>query len=834
MIEKKTLVNLSTELKKSYLSYAVTTIINRALPDVRDGLKPVHRRILYAMHCMEKNDNNYKKSARVVGEVIGKYHPHGDTAVYESIVRMVQKFTLRYPLVNGQGNFGSIDGDTAAAMRYTEIKLTTLAKKMLLNIDDNTVDFIPNYDNSCLHPIVLPTQIPNLIINGTTGIAVGLSTNIPPHNICEIIDATILILRNENTTIDDILQIIKGPDFPTGGIIFKSNELKKAYTTGRGIIKIQAKVIEEFGEKKNIIVSELPYQVNKMSVINQINILVKNKKIDGINVIRDETDKEGMRIVIETKRLSNTNVILQNLFKKTQLKISYGINSVVIVKGKPKLLNIKELITCFIEHRVDVITKMTIFKITKTKEHLNILIGLILTLTNIITVIQIIQKVNTKKEARDYLLKVTFKANEQIQKLTSILKVDNYFKNNETTEKNSYRLTYTQINAILELKLHNLTNLENEKITSQLLENIEIIDEYEKILHNKKSMYFKIENELTNIKDAFKDLRRTDVIEDIASTTDKELYEEKNVILILTTKNYLKIKLMENFSTQKRGGRGKYLTNKDEGSDIRNILSTTTHSTVLLFTTRGKVYSLDVLNLLYNFNLKSNKGQHIQALVPIQENEEITALLNHNNVINEVIVLVTKNGLIKKINTSSITKRKKINLSIIKLQENDTLISAKNINNVTQFVFITTNCGKVIKFKTSSIRTLGRNSAGIRAIRLGKNSYVVSALIVNENQKILIVTKNGYGKNTLVNLYKTTNRGCSGIIGIKLSANTDYVVGALCINNTICEEDILLLSNTGSLIKTPVNNIPDMGRNTKGVKLISLHNNEHVINIDID
>lgn len=833
MVEKKTLVNLSTELQKSYLSYAITTIINRALPDVRDGLKPVHRRILYAMHCMEKNDISYKKSARVVGEVIGKYHPHGDTAVYESIVRMVQKFTLRYPLINGQGNFGSVDGDPAAAMRYTEIKLTALAKKMLLDIDDNTVDFIPNYDNSCLHPMVLPTQIPNLIINGTTGIAVGLSTNIPPHNICEIIDATILILRNEKVTLDDILQIIKGPDFPTGGIVFKSNDFKKAYVSGRGIIKIQAKIKEEIGEKKNIIIYELPYQVNKMNVIDQINILIKNKKIEGINIVRDETDKEGIRIVIETKRLSNTNVILQNLFKKTQLKISYGINSVVIVKGKPKLLNIKELIVCFIEHRVDVITKMIIFKITKTKEHLNILIGLILTLTNIINVIEIIQKVNTKNEARDYLSKVTFTTNKQIQKLTAVVKINDYFKYNETIEKNSYSLTHTQINAILELKLHNLTSLENEKITNQILENIEKIEGYEKILHNKKNMYLQIENELMHIKDIFKDQRKTNIIEDIAVTTNKELYEKKDIILVLTIKNYLKIKLAENFTTQKRGGRGKYLTNKDEGSDVKSILSTTTHSTILLFTTRGKVYSIDVLNLLHNFNLKSNKGQHVQAVVPLQENEEITALLNYNNIINEVIVLVTKNGLVKKINTNSITKRKKINLSIIKLLENDNLISAKTNDNIAQLVFITTNCGKVIKFKTSSIRTSGRNSTGIRAIKLKKNSYVVSALIVNENQKILIVTKNGYGKNTLVSLYKTTNRGGSGIIGIKLSTITDYVVGALCITNVKCEENILLLSNTGSLIKTPANNIPDMGRVTKGVKLINLHANEHVIGIDV-
>lgn len=824
----KVTTNITDELKQSYLAYAMTTILHRALPDVRDGLKPVHRRILYAMYKMEKNNSTYKKSARVVGDVIGKYHPHGDSAVYEAIVHMVQTFYLHYPLIQGQGNFGSIDGDPAAAMRYTEVRLTKYAKNMLEDIECNTVNFLPNYDNSCTYPETLPAKIPNLLLNGTTGIAVGLSTNIPPHNFSEIVKAVILLLDDVSTSIEKLLDVLHGPDLPTGGIIQKTQNLVNAYKYGKGIIKVQAKIEKEINEKKrNIIIKEIPYQVNKTCLIEQIVSLVKQKKINGISGIKDETDKQGIFVVINVKKQYDVDVLLHNLLKKTQLEISYGINCVAIVQNRPKLLNLKEILLCFIEYRVEVITRKFLFKLDNALEQINLLVGLLLTLSNIEHIIETVKKSTTKINVKEKLLAEMFQPSQKIIELLQNKDIEMHFLKNKMQKSEKYKLNEKQVNAILELKLYNLTNLEYEKLIEQIIEKTELINTYEAILNNKNNILKIIKNDLIELNKEHIVSRKTKIVSTILEKTKKDFVEKKNIIVVLTQDGYLKVKNVENYNTQKRGGKGKLLITKKNNELINTIISTTTHSTLLVFTTKGKAYSIECLDLLLN-----KQHDHINTLLTLDANEKITAIINHGDILDKEILLITETGLIKKINTNDITKRKKINLIVINFKHNDKLISASVLPNEATYILIVSSCGKIIKFNSNEIKTTGRTSCGVRGMRLKNNAKVVALLPVKDNTKIFLATKQGYGKKADTTAYRTSKRGGIGVIGVRLQNKDDCVVGAFVIENTSQQCNVLLLSKLGTIIKTPIKTIPELSRNTKGVKLINLREGDYVLNVD--
>lgn len=747
-------VSLEAELKQSYLDYAMSVIVGRALPDVRDGLKPVHRRVLFAMHELGNDWNKpHKKSARVVGDVIGKYHPHGDTAVYDTIVRMAQPFSLRYLLVDGQGNFGSVDGDSAAAMRYTEIRMSKLAHALLADLEKETVDFSPNYDESEMIPDVLPTQVPNLLVNGSSGIAVGMATNIPPHNLTEVVNACIASIDNPDITIQEIMQYVPGPDFPTAGIIHGRGGIAEAYRTGRGRLVVRARTNIETDEKSNkerIIVTELPYQVNKARLIERIAELVKEKKLEGITALRDESDKQGMRIVIEVRRNENTDVILNNLYVQTQLQTVYGINVVALVDNQPKILNIKELIDAFIRHRREVVTRRTIFDLRKAKERAHILEGLAIALANIDEMIVLIKQAKDSGEAKIQLMKRAWQPAKVIDILTRasgegeglIVASDGHY----GLAQDGYYLSPEQAQSILEMRLHRLTGLEQDKITAEHNQLKQLIIELNEILVNAARLMQVIRDELTIIRDQFGDERRTEIIDSEGDFSYEDLVPEEDVVVTLSHEGYAKTQPVAIYQAQHRGGKGKSATNIKEEDFIEHLLLASTHDTILCFSNAGKVYWLKVYQLPQAS--RNARGKPIINLLPLAEGERISAILPVREYReDQYVFMATAQGTVKKVSLTEFSRPRSSGIIALELAENDRLVGV-SLSDGNHEVMLFTNAGKVIRFAEDSVRHMGRTARGVRGVKLQEGQRVISLVVVASQGDILTATAHGYGKRT--------------------------------------------------------------------------------------
>lgn len=826
-------VSVETELKKSYLDYAMSVIVGRALPDVRDGLKPVHRRALFAMHELGNDWNKaYKKSARIVGDVIGKYHPHGDTAVYDTIVRMAQPFSMRYLLVDGQGNFGSIDGDAAAAMRYTEIRMSRFAHALLADIEKETVDFVPNYDETEMAPVVLPTRVPNLLVNGSSGIAVGMATNIPPHNLTEIINACIALIENPDLTINDLMQHVPGPDFPTAGIIQGKNGIIEGYHTGRGRVVVRAKTHIEADEKANkerIIVTELPYQVNKARLVERIAELVKEKKIEGITALRDESDKQGMRVVIEVRRGENADVILNNLFVHTQLQSVFGINMVALADGQPKLLNLKQLLEAFIRHRREVVTRRTVFDLGKAKDRVHILEGLAVALSNIDAMIALIKQAKDSAEAKAQLMSRDWQAAQTIDILTRAGVHDTFMHTTEVygLSDAGYRLSPDQAQAILEMRLHRLTGLEQDKIVAEHKELQILINQLTEILQNPARLMQVIHDDLIAIKTEFGDARRTE----IAATEEGEVFIEdlipdEEVVVTLSHEGYVKTQPLGIYQAQHRGGRGKSATAMKEEDFVEFLIAARTHDTVLCFTTHGKVYWLKVYQLPQAN--RAARGRPIINILPLAEGEKVNAFLPVREYLeNQYVVMATSLGLIKKVSLVDFSRPRSSGIIAIALNEGDCLVQA-DITDGQHDIMLFTDAGKVVRFPESKVRCMGRQAAGVRGVKLQDDQKVVS-LIVSREGDILTATENGYGKRTALDEYRLSGRGGQGVISIHVNERNGKVVGAL---QVMQEDEVMLISDKGTLVRVPVAEISLIGRNTQGVRLIQLSEDESLVSLE--
>ncbi|MCE3238654.1 MAG: gyrA, partial [Gammaproteobacteria bacterium] len=739
-------INLEDELKQSYLAYAMSVIVGRALPDVRDGLKPVHRRVLFAMNELGNDFNKpHKKSARIVGDVMGKYHPHGDMAIYDTIVRMAQPFSMRYLIIDGQGNFGSVDGDSAAASRYTEIRMSRFAHALLADLEKETVDFSPNYDETEMEPTVLPTQIPNLLVNGSSGIAVGMATNIPPHNLGEAIDACLAMIENPSMTIQEIMQYIPGPDFPTGGIIHGRAGILDGYRTGRGRVDIRAKTHIETDTKNNkekIIVTELPYQVNKARLIERIAELVKEKKLEGISGLRDESDKEGMRMVIELRRGENAEVILNNLFMQTQLQSTFGINMVALINGQPKLFNIRELIEAFIQHRREVVTRRTLFDLRKANERAHILEGLSIALTNIDEMIALIKKAKDSAEAKALLLKRAWRSTHIITLLTHANAESPY----GLTQDGSYYLSPEQAQSILEMRLHRLTGLEQDKIIAEHKELQRLIAELNEILANSKRLMEVIRTELAQIKTQFSDVRRTQITDSEGDFSIEDLVLDEAVVVTLSHEGYVKSQPIALYQAQRRGGKGKSATNVKEEDFIEQILIANTHDTILCFSNCGKVYWLKVHQLPQAS--RNARGRPIVNLLPLIEGEKISAILPIREYREDLFVfMATQNGTVKKVMLTAFARPRSTGLIALELSENDHLIGV-SVTTGKNEVMLFTNTGKANRFSEEKVRCMGRSARGVRGMKLQPGQKVISLVVIAPEGDILTATENGYGKRT--------------------------------------------------------------------------------------
>ncbi len=811
-------INIEYELKKSYLDYAMSVIINRALPDVRDGLKPVHRRIIYSMYILKNFYNKqYKKSARIVGDVIGKYHPHGDNAVYESIVRMTQKFSIRYPLIDGQGNFGSIDGDPAAAMRYTEIKMSKISNEFIKDIKKKTVKFIYNYDSTEKIPKILPTTIPNILINGATGIAVGMTTNIPPHNITEVMNAFIKFIENKKITTKNLIKYIKGPDFPTGAIIEDNKGIYNAYKNGKGRINIIAKIKIELNKKKNkkyIIINELPYQINKSKLIEKIIELIKIKKINEINKIRDESDKDGMRIVIETKKNIKKKILINKLIHLTNLKISYNINIVALYKNKPQILNLKKIIKIFINYRKKIITNKIIFKLKKYKKKLNIIEGFLIALNNIEKILYIIKKSKNKIS----LIKNITKKKWKIYKKYKII-----------NKKNKYNLTKKQTNYIIKLSLKKLTKSEQKNTYIRYKRINKKINKFKNILNNKNLIKNIIKKEFINIKNKYGDKRITKIIKKTKKIKIYDLIKKEKIIILLSKFKYIKYIKINKIKTQNIRCKGKKIIKLKENDYIKNSTITNTHSKIILFTNKGKIYPIKVFKILNNN--KKNGKPIINFNKSIKENEKITFILSINKNIKKYIIIITKLGLIKKISTNKINFNRKNGINIIKLKKKDKIIESYITNGKNNIIIFTKN-GKSVKFSESLIRNMNKNSFGIKSINLSNKDYVVSINKINnrkiKKKYITIITNKGYGKKTLIKEFPKKSRATKGLISIKLNKKNGNISKTITSKN---KDKIIILTNTGKILKIYNKNISILKRNTQGIIIIKLNKNEKVINI---
>jgi DNA gyrase subunit A len=825
-------VNLEDEMRQSYLDYAMSVIVGRALPDVRDGLKPVHRRVLYAMSVLGNDWNKpYKKSARVVGDVIGKYHPHGDTAVYDTIVRMAQPFSLRYMLVDGQGNFGSVDGDSPAAMRYTEVRMAKIAHELLADLDKETVDFVPNYDESESEPSVFPTRVPNLLINGSAGIAVGMATNIPPHNLNEVINACIALIDNPELSIRDLMTYVPGPDFPTAAMINGVRGIQEAYATGRGRVYIRARshIEGEEGARQSLIVTELPYQVNKARLLEKIAELVKDKKIDGISQLRDESDKDGMRMVIELKRGEVAEVVLNNLYQHTQLQSVFGINMVALVDGQPRLLNLKQVLESFIRHRREVVTRRAVFELRKARERAHILEGLAVALANIDEIIALIKASKSRAEARDELVRREWQpgiVTELLQRSGSEASRPDGLDAHFGYHGDVYHLSEVQAQAILDLRLHQLTGLEQTKIVDEYKDVIERFDDLLDILNNPDRLMQVIRDELVAVREQFGDERRTEILVDHLDLTMEDLITEEDVVVTLSHSGYAKSQPLSDYRAQRRGGRGKAATRVKEEDFVDKLFIASTHDTILCFSSRGKAYWLKVYQLPQAG--RTARGKPIVNLLPLEEGERINAVLPVREYSeDQYVFMATAQGTVKKTALSDFSRPRSNGIIAVDLRDDDYLVNV-DITDGSRDVMLFSDAGKAIRFQENDVRPMGRTACGVRGIRLGAGQKVIALIIVDEGT-VLTATENGYGKRTLVSDYPTHGRGGQGVISIQGSERNGNVVGAVLAKD---EDEIMLISNGGTLVRTRVNEISTMGRNTQGVRLISLQGDERLVGLE--
>jgi DNA gyrase subunit A len=827
-------VNLEDEMRQSYLDYAMSVIVGRALPDVRDGLKPVHRRVLYAMRELGNDYNKaYKKSARVVGDVIGKYHPHGDSAVYDTIVRMAQPFSLRYLLVDGQGNFGSVDGDAPAAMRYTEVRMTRLASELLADIDKETVDFAENYDGSESEPTVLPARAPNLLINGSSGIAVGMATNIPPHNLGEVIDATLALIDNPDITVPELLEIIPGPDFPTAGIINGSAGIYSAYTTGRGRVHMRARHhIEDVDGKgkEAIILTELPYQVNKARLIEKIAELVRDKKIEGITELRDESDKDGMRVVIELRRGTLTDVIVNNLYKQTQMQSVFGINMVALRDGQPRLLALKEILDAFVKHRREVVTRRTIFELRKARERGHVLEGQAVALSNIDPVIALIKQSESPAIAKQALVDTIWApgdVTEMLQKAGDIsTQPDHHQGLDFGLQDKGYRLSPIQAQAILDLRLHRLTGLEREKIINEYKEILDKIKYFIEILQNPDALIKVIREELLEIRENYADERRTEIVQDHSDLTIEDLIPEEDVVVTLSHGGYAKAQGLDTYQSQKRGGRGRSATKVKDEDFIEKLFVANSHDTLLCFSSRGKVYWLKVYQVPRAS--RGARGKPIINLLPLQDDERINAVLPVRDYdADSYVFMATSKGRVKKTSLEAFSRPRTNGIIAIDIRDGDKLVDVA-LTDGKQDILLGASSGKAIRFNEQDVREMGRGAAGVRGIRVAGEHEVIALIILGEGD-ILTATANGYGKRTSTDEFSTQGRGGQGVIAIKTSDRNGELVGAI---QVVDDDEVMLISSSGTLVRTAVTDISTQGRNTQGVRLIRVDDGDWLVGLD--
>ena len=828
-----TVVNLEDEMQKSYLDYAMSVIIGRALPDVRDGLKPVHRRVLYAMSVLGNDWNKpYKKSARVVGDVIGKYHPHGDTAVYDTIVRMAQPFSLRYMLIDGQGNFGSVDGDSPAAMRYTEVRMAKIAHEMLADLDKETVNFASNYDDSESEPVVLPAKVPALLVNGSSGIAVGMATNIPPHNLAEVISACLALIDNPDVSIKDLMEYIPGPDFPTAGIINGVSGIYDAYTTGRGRAHIRARShFEDFkdGSRQAIIVTELPYQVNKARLLEKIAELVKEAKIEGISGLRDESDKDGMRMVIELRRGEVPEVVLNNLYKQTQLKTVFGINMVAILDGRPKCMNLKEILHAFVDHRREVVTRRTIYLLRKARERAHVLEGLAVAMSNIDEMIALIKAAANPAEAKAGLLSRNWDAG-----LVAIL-LENADESRSRPDGlelifgihgAEYRLSEAQASAILDLRLHRLTGLEQEKIVNEYKQLLELIDGYLEIIGSATRLMEVIREELENIKEEYADERRTEIVRNVLSLSEEDFITEEDVVVTMSHEGYVKTQRLEDYQAQRRGGRGKSATATKEEDFVEKLVVANTHDTIMCFSSAGKVYWLKVYQL--PIASRASRGKPFINLLPLEKDEQISAMLTVREFSeNQFVFMATAAGTVKKTPLKEFERQRSNGKIAIDLREGDSLVGVA-VTDGEQNILLFSSNGKANCFSETDVRSMGRTATGVRGMRLGEGQKIIS-MITSSEGTVLNATENGYGKRTKLEEFTRHKRGGQGMIAMQTSERNGNVVGAVLVSDN---DEIMLITSGGVLVRTRVNEISIVGRNTQGVKVIRLDATEKLVGVD--
>ena len=873
-------VNIEDELKQSYLDYAMSVIVGRALPDARDGLKPVHRRVLYAMSELGNDWNKpYKKSARVVGDVIGKYHPHGDTAVYDTIVRMAQDFSLRYLLVDGQGNFGSVDGDNAAAMRYTEVRMTKLAHELLADLDKETVDWVPNYDGTEQIPAVMPTKVPNLLINGSSGIAVGMATNIPPHNLSEVIDGCLALIDNAELTVDDLMQYIPGPDFPTAGIINGRAGIIEAYRTGRGRIYVRARVevedIDKAGNRQQLVITELPYQLNKARLIEKIAELVKEKKIEGITELRDESDKDGMRVVIELRRGEVPDVVLNNLYAQTQMQSVFGINVVALVDGQPKTMNLKDMLEVFVRHRREVVTRRTVYELRKARERGHILEGQAVALSNIDPVIELIKASPTPAEAKERLIATAWESSAveaMVERAGADACRPEGLDPQYGLRDGKYFLSPEQAQAILELRLHRLTGLEHEKLLAEYQEILGLIGELIRILTNPERLMEVIREELEKVKAEFGDKRRTEIVASRQDLTIADLITEEERVVTISHGGYAKSQPLAAYEAQRRGGKGKSATGVKDEDYVEHLLVANSHATLLLFSSKGKVYWLRTFEIPEAS--RAARGRPLVNLLPLDEGERITAMLqidlealqqsagadedlDDEGVVSEgeatevveaeeveevegetpelvaeptgaYIFMATAFGTVKKTPLVQFSRPRSAGLIALKLEEGDTLIAAA-ITDGAKEVMLFSDAGKVLRFAESKVRTMGRTARGVRGMRLGKDQRLISMLIPESGAQILTASERGFGKRTSLGKFPRRGRGGQGVIAMVTSERNGKLVGAIQVQDG---EEIMLISDQGTLVRTRVDEVSSSGRNTQGVTLIKLAKDETLVGLE--
>ncbi|NOT12672.1 MAG: DNA gyrase subunit A [Methylococcaceae bacterium] len=826
-------VNLEDEMKRSYLDYAMSVIIGRALPDVRDGLKPVHRRVLYAMNEAGNDWNKpYKKSARIVGDVMGKYHPHGDSAIYDTMVRMAQPFSMRYLLVDGQGNFGSVDGDPPAAMRYTEARLAKISHEIMADLDKETVDFVPNYDESESEPAVLPTRVPVLLVNGSSGIAVGMATNIPPHNLGEVISACLVLIDQPDSTVHDLMAHVPGPDFPTAGVINGASGIYSAYTTGRGKIYLRARChFEDIGDssRQAIVTTELPYQVNKARLLEKIAELIKEGKLEGISALRDESDKDGMRMVIELRRGEVPEVVLNNLYKQTQFQTVFGINMVALLDGRPHCMDLREILNAFIDHRRVCVTRRTLYNLRKARERAHVLEGLAVALANIDDMIELIKTSKNPAEAKEGLLARLWNSG-LVASLLERADAQRSRPEDLSPEfgilNGSYRLSETQAQAILDLRLHRLTGLEQDKIVNEYKELLEQIDEYLYILGNHTRLMEIIREELVAIKDQYSDPRRTEIIQSHLDLSDGDLITEEDMVVTMSHEGYVKSQPLSDYKAQKRGGRGKSATATKEQDFVDKLIVANTHDTILCFSSSGKVYWLKVYQL--PVASRTARGKPFVNLLPLEDGEKINAILPIREFSdNKFIFMATSAGTVKKTPLSEFERQRTSGKIAIDLVENDTLVGVA-VTDGQQNVLLFSSTGKAVCFNEVDVRSMGRTATGVRGIRLQEGQKVISLIIATEGT-VLNITENGYGKRTRLEEFTCHKRGGQGLIAIQTSPRNGAVVGAVLVND---HDEIMLITDGGTLVRTRVDGISVVGRNTQGVTIIRLDKKEKVIGVD--